>query len=129
MDPEAAPGTQGRKMMEDKLRLFLWWKAKLGERKPDSKSGADSAGFKGGPGPAFRGNGSAAAGEVELSEALKKKDRERQARTANRRRVRGGAPAPSVRDGQTAPVPDQQDAAAPSGSGQTRDEAISIDEL
>lgn len=129
MDPDAAQGSEGRKMMEDKLRLFLWWKARLGERKPDGKSGAESSGFRSGRGAASAGYGSATAGEGELSEALKRKDRERQARAANRRRVRGGAPVPSVRDGQPSNPEGPNAAPAPSGSGQSRDEAISIDEL
>lgn len=33
----------------------------------------------------------------EISEALKKKDRDKAARTLNRRRVRGGAPVPVVK--------------------------------
>lgn len=87
MDLDALPGSRGRKMMEDKLRLYLWWKGKLSERKqegrglfgmPDSRKDKDSA-------------------STDVSEALRKKDRERQQRAANRRRVRGGVPA------QTAP--------------------------
>lgn len=37
MDADAAPGTQGRAMMERKLRLYLWWKGKLGERKKEGR--------------------------------------------------------------------------------------------
>ncbi|KAF9804280.1 hypothetical protein IEO21_09434 [Rhodonia placenta] len=52
MDLDALPGSRGRKMMEDKLRLYLWWKGKLSERKqegrglfgmPDSRKDKDSA--------------------------------------------------------------------------------------
>ncbi|KAI0916475.1 hypothetical protein AcV5_002963 [Taiwanofungus camphoratus] len=83
MDPEAPRGSRARKMMEGKLRLYLWWKSKLNDRKqegrrhfamPEGKKNQDD-------------------GEAEVSEALKKKDRERRERAANRRRVRGGAPA------------------------------------
>ncbi|CAL1710551.1 unnamed protein product [Somion occarium] len=88
MDPDAPPGSQGCRMMEDKLRLYLWWKGKLAQRKQEGKTGfALPTGQKN---PTERG-----AGDAEVSEALKKKDRERQARAASRRRVRGGGPAAS----------------------------------
>ena len=73
-------------MMEDKLKLYLWWKGKLSERKAEGK------------GPIALPK-STENGDNEVSEALKRKDRERQERQANRRRVRGGAPAVApVRD-------------------------------
>ncbi|THH30533.1 hypothetical protein EUX98_g3669 [Antrodiella citrinella] len=123
MDPDAPQGRQGRKVMEDKLRLYLWWKARLGDHKQDGKNASDSAGRKASGGRRFYTSGKS--GEGELSEALKKKDRERQARTANRRRVRGGAPTatPSAREGQALPV----EGAA--GDGKPADEADSIAEF
>ena len=73
-------------MMEDKLKLYLWWKGKLSERKAEGKGPIAL--------PKITENG-----DNEVSEALKRKDRERQERQANRRRVRGGAPAVApVRD-------------------------------
>lgn len=81
-DESAPPGTQGRQMMERKLRLYLWWKGKLAER--------NQAGKKHFPMPDIdlekeknKDDG--------LSAAMKKKDREKQERSANRRRQRGGA--------------------------------------
>ncbi len=81
MDADAPRGSQGRRMMEDKLRLYLWWKGKLSERKAEGK----------GPIALPKGKDNA---QDEISEALKRKDREKQDRAASRRRVRGGAPAP-----------------------------------
>ncbi|KAA1477388.1 hypothetical protein DENSPDRAFT_933679 [Dentipellis sp. KUC8613] len=86
MDPSAPPGQQGRKMMMDKLGLYLWWKARLGERPPDGRA----------PFPLPESNRNRDDGPVldeGISEALKKKDREKRDRVASRRRVRGGAPA------------------------------------
>ncbi len=80
-------------MMEDKLRLNLWWKSKLIERKEEGRT----------PFALPVKNLTEKNGEGGISEALKRKDKERQARAANRRRVRGGAPAStSHRDSQTA---------------------------
>lgn len=111
MDLDALPGSRGRKMMEDKLRLYLWWKGKLSERKqegrglfgmPDSRKDKDSA-------------------STDVSEALRKKDRERQQRAANRRRVRGGVPA------QTAPREHNNTGRADVlGEGTMREEAEDI---
>ncbi|KAH9889061.1 hypothetical protein C8Q73DRAFT_654519 [Cubamyces lactineus] len=99
MDADAPRGSQGRQMMEDKLRLYLWWKGKLSERRADGKGPIalptgkkdDASGAQG-----TRQGG----GNDGISEALKRKDRERQERSMNRRRVRGGAPAaaPTTRD-------------------------------
>ncbi|KAH9846206.1 hypothetical protein C2E23DRAFT_853988 [Lenzites betulinus] len=95
---DAPRGSQGRRMMEDKLRLYLWWKGKLSERRADGKGpialpqGKDKSATA--PGASRQAND-------DVSEALKRKDRERQDRAMNRRRVRGGAPvaaAPSTRD-------------------------------
>ncbi|KAI1787127.1 hypothetical protein LXA43DRAFT_1064555 [Ganoderma leucocontextum] len=79
LDSDAPRGARGRPMMEDKLRLYLWWKGKLSERKAEGK----------GPIALPKGTGEVDRG---VSEALKKKDRDRQERQAKRRRVRGGGP-------------------------------------
>ncbi|KAM5544488.1 hypothetical protein V8D89_002148 [Ganoderma adspersum] len=80
LESDAPRGAQGRRMMEDKLRLYLWWKGKLSERKAEGK----------GPIALPKGKDEAESG---VSEGLKKKDRDRQDRQAKRRRVRGGGPA------------------------------------
>ncbi|KAK7689621.1 hypothetical protein QCA50_007414 [Cerrena zonata] len=85
MNSDAPLGSQGRKMMEDKLRLYLWWKGKLAERKQDGRT----------PFAMPSGQKSVALAASEISEALRRKDKERQARAANRRRVRGGGPSAS----------------------------------
>ena len=89
MDEDASPGSRGRKMMMRKLKLYLWWKSQLAERKQSGK------------GPIALLDSSSnrinnlfseeAAGET--TAALKKKDQERAQRTQSRRRMRGGAPA------------------------------------
>ncbi|KAJ7722820.1 hypothetical protein B0H16DRAFT_346228 [Mycena metata] len=96
-DTSALKGAQGRPMMMHKLRLYLWWKRKLAERKADGRQGfafPDSSGH-GGPNSGYE----RMYGDKEgISEALQRKDREKADRAASRRRVRGGAPAgPSER--------------------------------
>jgi DNA excision repair protein ERCC-4 len=81
LDPELPAGAQGRSMMETKLRRYLWWKAKLDEGKGNGRKTP-------GAGAAPKQAGS----DAGLNEALKKKDREKADRTANRRRIRGAAP-------------------------------------
>ena len=86
--------------MESKLRRYLYWKGRLASQR-NGKSGTPAQAEK----PAPLASGTSSAG---VSEALQKKDRERVARSANRRRVRGGGPsssAPSkLREG---PKPDE----------------------
>jgi DNA excision repair protein ERCC-4 len=88
MDLDAPVGRQGRKMMERKLKSYLWWKSQLAQEKVKSKGGGGSSKVRG----QKSGGGDRKEGSSGLSEALKKKDREREARQASRRRVRGGAP-------------------------------------
>lgn len=98
IDPDAPPGNQGRKMMEQKLRWYVHkWQRRQTERKLESK-----------PRPPFtrthstteRGTFAVPAPvtgrEDEISAALKKKDQVRQAQAASRRRMRGGAPTAAV---------------------------------
>lgn len=93
MNHNSPSGTKGRKMMMQKFRLYLWWKSKLAERKQDGKfhfalpqvAGHIDDGYK-----KVIGN------DEGISEALKKKDREKAERAGSRRRMRGGAPVASV---------------------------------
>lgn len=85
MNVDAPKGQRGRKMMESKLRGYLYWKGRLASQK-NGKSGTPVQREK--PAPQTSGNTSSAG----MSEALQKKDKERAARSANRRRIRGGAP-------------------------------------
>jgi DNA excision repair protein ERCC-4 len=108
-------------MMLQKLRLYLWWKGKLNERKQDGKSHFGLPDVSGLPNPGFQktyGDGD------NISDALKKKDRERAERAGNRRRVRGGAPANSEGRGETL-KPEPQDSAL----GSIQDEANSFAQL
>lgn len=84
LDLDEPLGTQGTPMMEKKLRRYLWWKAKLDEYKGNTKKSGNTD---------FRLNKKAKKVDDDLSEAMKKKDKERIERAASRRRVRGAAPA------------------------------------
>lgn len=78
--------------MMQKLRVYLWWKSQLSQRKEDGKSPFHlPSGTKG-----ANGDGSS------LNEALQRKDREKAERNKGRRRVRGGAPASEGRPEQAA---------------------------
>lgn len=79
MDSDALPGQHGRKMLEDKLRLYLYWKARLSARSAENQ-------------PPSANNRQSSPGDDELNPALRKKDRDKAERAASRRRVRGGAP-------------------------------------
>ena len=85
MNVDAPKGERGRKMMESKLRRYLYWKGRLASQK-NGKNRTTAQTEK----PAPQASGSI--GSSGVSEALQKKDRERAARSANRRRIRGGAP-------------------------------------
>ena len=85
MNVDAPKGERGRKMMESKLRRYLYWKGRLASQK-NGKSGAPVRTERPAPQP------SGSTGSAGVSEALQRKDKERAARSANRRRTRGGAP-------------------------------------
>ncbi|KAH9177541.1 hypothetical protein EDB89DRAFT_1933182 [Lactarius sanguifluus] len=96
MDPDAPSGRRGRRMLENKLRLHLFWKARLSARSNEGRSRST--------------NTSQGPRDVdELNPALRKKDRDRAERGATRRRVRGGAPAtisvPTQGQDPTPPLP------------------------
>ncbi len=78
MDPDAPTGQRGRQMLENKLRRYLYWKARLSARS-SKKQPPSAANYPGPP------------DDDELNPALRKKDRDRAERSASRRRVRGGA--------------------------------------
>jgi len=112
MDPDAPRGSRARKMMENKLKLYLWWKGKLSERKqggrghfamPDGRKDRNSV-------------------DNDISEALKKKDREKRERAANRRRLRGGVPAATTTRENVGPSP----ADTAGNEGAIREEADDI---
>lgn len=124
MDQSAPRGMQGRKMMERKLRLYLWWKGKLSERKQGGKGPfalPDSSHEALDRDQTSKGSGDG--GEDIVSEALKRKDQMAKERGASRRRVRGGAPGkmPAVaRKEKKGPVIEE---------GEMRDEAATIADL
>ena len=115
MDPTAPSGQQGRKMMEDKLRLYLWWKSKLSEDASKARDGKPPTPVRKEPDQELK-NG--------LSEALRKKDRDKADRIASRRRVRGGAAASIASDRSKGKGP-----AMSLGEEVMRDEAKSIAQL
>lgn len=119
MKADAPRGSQGRRMMEDKLRLYLWWKGKLSERRAEGRGhfALPQAKDKSAPGA-----GRGAAADDGVSEALKRKDKERLERANNRRRVRGGAP--------VAPAPTRdRTASGPLGEVVVKQEADDIADL
>jgi len=79
MDPDAPPGQRGRQLLEDKLRLYLYWKVKFSARTAESQQPSAT-------------NRQSPPGDDELNPALRKKDRDKAERAANRRRIRGGGP-------------------------------------
>jgi DNA excision repair protein ERCC-4 len=100
MNPNALPGQRGRQLMENKLRLYLYWKSRLSARPAESQLQSAT-------------NRENASGDDELSPALRKKDRERAQRAASRRRIRGGAPAtvnvPAQRQDQGSALPPEEE--------------------
>ncbi|KAF6752030.1 hypothetical protein DFP72DRAFT_462496 [Ephemerocybe angulata] len=84
-DDTAKKGSKGRRMMLQKLRVYLWWKGK--QRKEEGKSPTYM------PGSSKRSEyGPSKNGDSGISEALQRKDREKAERNQSRRRIRGGAP-------------------------------------
>jgi len=82
----APAGAKGRKIMEKKLRSYLFWKGKLSS---EGKTGSDL------------GQNKAPETEVTgISDALKRKDARNKERQGNRRRTRGGPPSSNA-DGRT----------------------------
>lgn len=84
MDGTAPKGSRGRSMMERKLRTYLYWKGQNARQKQPR--------YQQPPRFSAPQPQSSSQPEGEISEALKRKDKTRQERSANRRRVRGGAP-------------------------------------
>ncbi|KAJ2933241.1 hypothetical protein H1R20_g3808, partial [Candolleomyces eurysporus] len=79
-NPTGTKGAKGRDMMMQKLRVYLWWKGKLSQRKEEGKSsfhlpdaGSTAASMKDPKG-------------TSLSEALRKKDKEKAERNQSRKR-------------------------------------------
>jgi DNA excision repair protein ERCC-4 len=87
-DPNGKKGAKGRTMMMRRLRMYLWWKGKLVERKEQGRGS-----FAMPSGSSIRD--AKKQSETDISEALQKKDREKAERNKSRRRMRGGAPASS----------------------------------
>ncbi|KIK60408.1 hypothetical protein GYMLUDRAFT_167820 [Collybiopsis luxurians FD-317 M1] len=103
-DGKRPKGEWGRRMMLKKLRSWLWWDKRRKEAVAADSSGKRGAGgTSGGRDPdEMRWTGESP-GNDGLSEAMKKKDRERAAQKASRRRMRGGGPAGG--DGRASTVP------------------------
>lgn len=120
MDNKRPKGEWGRRMMLKKLRSWLWWEKSRkmmveAQNSGGKKSTSSSVGLNA-EDMVWRGE---TPGDNGLSEGLKKKDREKAAQTASRRRVRGGGPAGNGRastvlrdtpapgaDAQTGQIPD-----------------------
>ncbi|CAK5275661.1 unnamed protein product [Mycena citricolor] len=104
-DDDAPRGQHARVMLMRKLRLYLWWKRKLAERKQDGRAAFAMPDTFGRSGPNQGYERMYGTGEG-VSAALERKDKERLERQAKRRRVRGGGPpvAESSRPKQQQPV-------------------------
>jgi DNA excision repair protein ERCC-4 len=83
MDASAPFGQRARAMLERRLKLYLWWKAKLAQR--------EQAGRRAFAMPEKPKDFSRKAGDG-VSDALRKKDEQNRERAASRRRTRGAAP-------------------------------------
>lgn len=94
MEPDKPAGEQGRKLMLTKFKYYLARQAKRKLAKGKSGSNISIVGKEKSRDRRDEEH------DDDISPALRKKDKEREARIANRRRVRGGAPAvQSTRDG------------------------------
>ncbi|KAF8531160.1 hypothetical protein JB92DRAFT_2825304 [Gautieria morchelliformis] len=92
LDLDAPKGEQGRPTMMRRLRGYLGWKADL-HVSIQNHANANHPSFKRDAAPILNpGDAATSSGDGVLSEAMKKKDRDRRDRAANRRRVRGCAP-------------------------------------
>ncbi|KAJ3925851.1 MAG: hypothetical protein NXY57DRAFT_906565 [Lentinula lateritia] len=114
MDNTRPKGEWGRRMMLKKLRSWIWWE-KRRKMMQEVIQSANSSGKKGGSNIAqemVRGESTSGNGNEGLSEAMRKKDRERAAQAASRRRVRGGAPVNNSGRGSAVP----RDTPAPGAS-------------
>ncbi|KAI5116627.1 hypothetical protein M0805_009613 [Coniferiporia weirii] len=87
----------GRRMMERRLRLYLWWKARLNANRKEGVETSKMPGL-GNEEVSLASRALGADGNVVpgvqkgLSEALKRKDALMREKSMSRRRVRGGAP-------------------------------------
>lgn len=81
LDPAEPRGTQGRRMLMNRFRGYLNWKAYLQKMEKSSKTSTL-------PKPGTRST--VEKNQTTLNEALAKKDKERMERTMKRRRIRGG---------------------------------------
>jgi len=108
MDQKKPKGEWGRKMMLKRLRKWLWWRSQSDNKgataKNDSWKGLGYGMAMDIPGPDRADDG--------ISEALKRKDKERAEKRASRRRVRGGAP---IAGPSTRPAPTQSSVASELG--------------
>lgn len=135
MVPSAERGSKGRKMMERRLRLYLWWKGKLSSNQKEGRGIFQLPAS--GPGDAPQHQTEANSG---ISDALKKKDAVTKDRLANRRRLRGGGPAAAASGrSQTPSLTTAQESSMSSkereklgimvGEGEMRSEADAIADL
>ena len=86
LDLDAPKCEQGRRILLRRLRDYLGWKADLhASIQNQANPNRDTV-------LSQKTGSTATSGDGELNEAMKKKDKDRRERVANRRRVRGGAP-------------------------------------
>lgn len=93
INPDAGPGRKGAKMMQRRLKEYLSWRGRLGTQ--DSNGTSVNNGTTQGCSSRVshvKGKGKEKGRDEIVSDALRKRDRERIEKTVGRRRVRGGAP-------------------------------------
>jgi len=76
-------------MMMRKLRVYLWWKSQLLAKKQEGKTHFAMPDTSRRPGDGLDG---VYGQNDDISEGLKKKDKEKAERSQSRRRIRGGGP-------------------------------------
>ena len=110
MDYSAPAGQRGTSMLMMKLGRYLWWKGRLQQtKKAEGRGEQQNAYYRTNTGSSANAGSSTnrSGNNAGVSEALQRKDKERQERAASRRRVRGGKTAP-------APTPSRSQSTAPS---------------
>lgn len=137
MDRSAPPHERGKKMMERRLRLYLWWKGKLSANAKEGKAPFPMPQPKNDDDRTSAGGGGGGALAQELSEALRRKDAARKEKALSRRRMRGGAAGSAGASQRQVAVPEEAELTGKereklgilAGEGEMRTEADNVADL
>lgn len=113
LDRRRPKGEWGRRMMERRLRMYLWWKARLSEGKQFRMPSSGQDGIE------EREREDRRKETEKMSDALRKKDALRTQRAASRRRIRGGGPPSAASASRSA---QEQFESVPNGEGMSAKE-------